>query len=610
MKAPEEELKRLLLASELDLLERVRARCDALQARVGDDPALKNSVRAVIIDVLRESGVHDHNRLARVMAPLVVASMREEIRNSRDMMVDALYPITGRLVAAAVRNAFNELIEKLNRRLDEGFSFEVWRAKLQAKITGRSEAEFLLQRNPPFEIEEMFVIHRPTGLLIEWLTADGHAEHGADSELVSGMLTAIMAFVREAFQDEEGGELRTLAFGESHLFLQTSPSVVLAVKTTGSAPSNFDAALQDIFFAILEHWGDYLTAFDGAAAQDEKLSFADDIRDRFRQLLSDGKSNFRGRSRKAYLVIALLLILIALWPAYLFYQSYQAGKIEDRARRVVTADTALVGYPITVRYDTSAKALVVDGLLPSAEMREKLGAELDRQLPDVAKELHLGSLRQATGNEVNQNTLASLNERLSRLKVDLTQAITSIESKAQSSTKTLSEDFRKSLAELESTLTERQTLTKEDLAEAIGRIESAWQKVERRVAAMREITPEEKLRDWVASHAIFMSDEVSFRDPEQVDRQLRELAALMKETPADLRIRVVGYTDNTGTTRSNQALSIERARSAIDKLVGLGVPADRLIAVGRSSEKPISDSDRERMANNRRIEFEIAFVGE
>ena len=85
MRAPEEELKRLLLASELDLLEQIRKRCDGLQARVGDDPGLKDSVRRVIVEVLRESGLHDHDRLARALAPLIVSSMREEIRNSRDI---------------------------------------------------------------------------------------------------------------------------------------------------------------------------------------------------------------------------------------------------------------------------------------------------------------------------------------------------------------------------------------------------------------------------------------------------------------------------------------------------------------------------------------------
>jgi hypothetical protein len=116
---------------ELALLKRIQRRCDALQLRVGDDPALKDSVRGVIVEVLRESGVQEHDRLSGALAPLIVSSMRQEIRNSREMMVDALYPITGQLVKAAVRNAFNELLETINTKLDEGFSVDRWRAKIQ-----------------------------------------------------------------------------------------------------------------------------------------------------------------------------------------------------------------------------------------------------------------------------------------------------------------------------------------------------------------------------------------------------------------------------------------------------------------------------------------------
>ena len=65
MQKPEEEIKRLLLSDELELLETLRARFDQLETRVGDDPALSTSVSRIIVEVLREAGVRDHDRLAR-----------------------------------------------------------------------------------------------------------------------------------------------------------------------------------------------------------------------------------------------------------------------------------------------------------------------------------------------------------------------------------------------------------------------------------------------------------------------------------------------------------------------------------------------------------------
>jgi len=633
MRAPEEELKRLLLASELDLLEKIRKRCDDLQARVGDDPKLKDSIRRVIVEVLRESGLHDHDRLAHALAPLIVSSMREEIRNSRDMMVDALYPITGRLVAAAVRNAFAELMEKLNRKLDEGFSVERWKAKLQAKATGRSEAEILLNRNPPFDIDEIFIIHRATGLLIERNNTQADAKDAIDSDLMSGMLTAIMAFVQDAFNDADGGELRTLAFGESQLFLQTSPSVILAAKTNGTAPANFETTLQEMFFGVLERWSDFLANFDGDAGQDQKSAFRGDLQVRIRDLQKARSANFRGRSWKAHAVVAVVLILAVIWPALSLYDHYRASAIEDRARRVIDAQEALIGYPIKLHYDKDTKALIIEGLLPSSESRQQLTDELNQHFPQIEKSLQLSSLRQARDDEVGRGNLTSLRDELGRLKSVFTQALVDLETKTQTSNSDVVQEFSKAVGSLERTLQQDQSLTKEDIAKTIGNLESvilrrqdrtrrgltaeleklelARRTLEQRLAKLETDAraPLQRLKAWIARHALFISDGSEFRDPRRTDALLGDLAALIKSAPSNVRIRVVGYTDSAGSERINKELSVERAKVIIQKLRALGVSNDRLIAVGRSTERSLAAGGRSE-ENNRRVEFEIAFSGE
>ena len=94
----EQELKQLLFSRELAQLSDLQRRADQIDARVGDGPALTESVETVLVEVLRTAQARDHERVASALAPLIVSSMRAEIRNSRDMMVEALYPITGRLV--------------------------------------------------------------------------------------------------------------------------------------------------------------------------------------------------------------------------------------------------------------------------------------------------------------------------------------------------------------------------------------------------------------------------------------------------------------------------------------------------------------------------------
>lgn len=96
-------------------------------------------------------------------------------------------------------------------------------------------------------------------------------------------------------------------------------------------------------------------------------------------------------------------------------------------------------------------------------------------------------------------------------------------------------------------------------------------------------------------------------------KNLRGLVSYLNEEPhASFNLRIVGHTDDVGSAESNMALSELRAKSVKDRLVGLGIAADRIIVEGRGEEDPkygpsgdggiFTASDRNR---NRRIELVI-----
>ncbi len=120
-------------------------------------------------------------------------------------------------------------------------------------------------------------------------------------------------------------------------------------------------------------------------------------------------------------------------------------------------------------------------------------------------------------------------------------------------------------------------------------------------------TPRELLAAWIGSHAIFFSSESNFRNPEMAAKHLNELARLMKASDAHLRI--VGFTDEQGTSRHNSPLSQDRANVVKQELASRGVSPDRMVTVGRHDLKGISSIIGD-SSPNRRVEFELAFVGE
>lgn len=88
--------------------------------------------------------------------------------------------------------------------------------------------------------------------------------------------------------------------------------------------------------------------------------------------------------------------------------------------------------------------------------------------------------------------------------------------------------------------------------------------------------------------------------------QALDRMALALRAGANAQIRVVGHTDNRGAAAANDALSLDRAMSTRDWLVGRGVSALRFAVAGRGSREPVESNDSEAgRAANRRVDIVI-----
>ena len=87
--------------------------------------------------------------------------------------------------------------------------------------------------------------------------------------------------------------------------------------------------------------------------------------------------------------------------------------------------------------------------------------------------------------------------------------------------------------------------------------------------------------------------------------RLEQLAAVLKAYPL-VRIKIGGYTDNVGDPAMNLKLSQDRAQTAMQGLVNLGVTADRMEAEGYGEQYPIADNATEEgREQNRRIDIRV-----
>ncbi len=84
--------------------------------------------------------------------------------------------------------------------------------------------------------------------------------------------------------------------------------------------------------------------------------------------------------------------------------------------------------------------------------------------------------------------------------------------------------------------------------------------------------------------------------------RLDRLAAVMREHP-ERRVKVEGFTDNTGSPASNLELSRERAESVKEALIARGVASDRIDVQGYGETLPVaSNQTAAGRQQNRRVE--------
>jgi outer membrane protein OmpA-like peptidoglycan-associated protein len=87
---------------------------------------------------------------------------------------------------------------------------------------------------------------------------------------------------------------------------------------------------------------------------------------------------------------------------------------------------------------------------------------------------------------------------------------------------------------------------------------------------------------------------------------LDDVASVLKSNPQIKKVRVEGHTDSIGSDTYNQKLSEKRANAVKDYLVGKGIEASRLEAVGYGESRPIADNKTAAgRAQNRRTEFNV-----
>lgn len=535
-------LKRLLFRAEQARLDALQHETQALAARVGDAARFEEATAEVLAGALRRAEIANHRELSQAMAPLVIAAIRSEIVNSRDMMVEALYPITGRLVAAAVANAFRDLVATINARLDRLLSTQIWRLRLRALLTGRPMSEILLEAAQRPQVRLMLALERGSGRLLASWRADGPVDESA--ELVGGLIAAISQFAAEAFSSQHG-ELRTLDMGASRILLRASARLIVAAEILGEPQAGDEARMDRALYALIEDAPD---GPNDAALARLATDFAE-------------PPPKRPSVARNIVLASLALLLFGLALAGPLRNFMWERRLRDAWQAARAQQAQLAGWPLRLSLDSSGRIAVLRGLAPP-----------DADLDVISRALA------AAGTPYRIETQVLRVATVGSTEAGLAQNAAGFEKRIQSER-------------------EQAKSRRDALSQKLDDLEK-W-----RAAQQAEANaPQQILARLARDTVIRFGEGADYLDSDQAKRQIAALAAAAKASGGGLR--VVGYSDPAGSEARNLKLSQQRADAVAAALVAEGVESSKVVAVGRSDQAAIEAPGGAERRRNRRVTFE------
>jgi outer membrane protein OmpA-like peptidoglycan-associated protein len=307
-----QELRALLLSEEQKHIVELQERLDNPAKRSRET----SEVVAEAIRLRREQGGGQDLRDA--LAPSVQEALRESVQKDSSILADVLFPVMGPAIRKSVAETMRSMLESFNKALESSLSIQGLKWRFEAFRTGRSYAEVALLRSIVYRVEQVFVIHKKTSLLL--LHAVGAHVEAKDADMVSGMLSAIQDFVRDSFQAAQGEALDKLQVGDLQVWVEHGPHATIAAVVRGEAPQTYRLKLQEELEDFHQRFGALLESFEGDASPFE--SFKPDLD----ACLLAQYTKDAGKPRPYFII--LMLILLGFLAGWQLWAHLQARKWE------------------------------------------------------------------------------------------------------------------------------------------------------------------------------------------------------------------------------------------------------------------------------------------
>lgn len=229
-------LKDILFAEDSVYIEKIASRLETLETTLNDKQKLSSKVDPIVLDQLEEF----KESIPVTLGPTITATLKAEIQKNKDEVVEAIYPILGKMIKKYIAHEIKLLSEKINRQLS-------FKDKVKAWYKGSSKKREIINNLASCQIEQVLLVEKDSGIL----RASYSNTQTIDEEMISGMLTAIKHFVEDAFVTKDQN-LELIDYELYHIHLQSFKNYYIAVVLSGTYTTQAKDKVQNLIFDFFE----------------------------------------------------------------------------------------------------------------------------------------------------------------------------------------------------------------------------------------------------------------------------------------------------------------------------------------------------------------------
>jgi outer membrane protein OmpA-like peptidoglycan-associated protein len=605
------------------LLKPVQSQIDDLRRRLDTPELHAKEISRVLPEAIALRSSRD-KKLEISLEPITENAIRTSIKKDRKVLVDALFPLMGPAIRKAITSVIQGMIQTFNQLLEHSLSLRSLKWRLEALRTRKPFAEVVLLNTMIYHVEQVFLIHKETGLVLRHEIAKSVVAQ--DPDIVSGMLTAIKDFVQDSFGAEEGEDLETLRLGERSIWIEQGQHALVAAVVHGNPPLDFQTTLREAIEEIHFTKRTELENFSGDDSVFEDIGY----------ILSDClKFQLKQEKKKTsfWLWIILAAVILAIGAGiYILYEKHRLWT--DYVDRLMN-EPGIVVSAIEKR-DGKHHVFGLRDPLSTDPQQILQTSNLDPDKVVYHWEPYFSSHPQYALKRINKIITPPSSVTLELNQEGILNARGSALHKWLSDTRKMVNaipwivGYRDDkVTDIEQHMQPPQSVTleiKENQLHASGSAGHQWiaearQKVKslEGISALREdnlidtdVASFDKIRMEIQNSIIYFkhSSDVIV-DNQQVAiqklvRNIKKLNDLVELLNKNVYIEIVGHSDTTGSESIQMEISWQRSQKMLAMLVADGIPAELFRTKGVGTQNPakeeLNESDR---AFNRRVSFRV-----